>query len=589
MICLIPVSRFRVEYEVAAGRPYSQLEVMILRAIKAGLHDVESLRATFQMHPRILIEGLVTLTQAGWVATSNSDDGGFVLTAEGADAVDGHRTPSTTVITPKTETVLLERVTGGLIGNHEVRFSTRAQLKTAWDDAIRLTAEVAESEADEGQVRQLLRRAKGEWVRWVGPIDLIGKNAHWVVVSVDPESGSVTGLPERWERRLGPVIAEEARRREQAISPAARARTWNLGESRGRREQVGESDGTKAWPVQLRDSDVLCDDRMHAEHLRQALTEARTTVFVASAFLASQAIGLLKEPLSAALRRGVDVDLLWGYDEGGTGAGAPLEELKRIAYDARQAAGAGVLRFNKEASGSHAKLLLWDSSGGMHATVGSFNWLSAFGHDGGVNVSVTLHEPGIVAGAAACAAGLWASASSETLSSAPDRWRNIAAELERIASQSGDALAADDAPACTARLVFDREHDVLFREWLRTSQSRCLALSHRLGPAAEARLAAAPVATERRLWVGYGTTELDESWQSRIASRVESVGGTLRKVQGLHAKLIVSDTSVCVSSYNFLSADPFGTSKRARELGVVLEGAESAALVAANVERLFTE
>ena len=43
----------------------------------------------------------------------------------------------------------------------------------------------------------------------------------------------------------------------------------------------------------------------------------------------------------------------------------------------------------------------------------------------------------------------------------------------------------------------------------------------------------------------------------------------------MHAKVLVSDASACISSYNFLSADPFGTARKARELGVVLDGGEA--------------
>ena len=39
MICLVPISRFRIAFEVAAGRPFSQLERMALRAIKEGAVD----------------------------------------------------------------------------------------------------------------------------------------------------------------------------------------------------------------------------------------------------------------------------------------------------------------------------------------------------------------------------------------------------------------------------------------------------------------------------------------------------------------------------------------------------------------------
>ena len=56
---------------------------------------------------------------------------------------------------------------------------SRTELKTVWNDAVRLREEVHENSLDEGQVRRLLPRSQGEWVRWIGPIDMVSKGAHW--------------------------------------------------------------------------------------------------------------------------------------------------------------------------------------------------------------------------------------------------------------------------------------------------------------------------------------------------------------------------------------------------------------------------
>src|SRR5580692_6317095 len=68
MIVLLPVSRYRVRYQVASGRPYSFFERFILEGIRDGHSSIEALERTFHVHRRVLIEGLVTLVHAGWVA-----------------------------------------------------------------------------------------------------------------------------------------------------------------------------------------------------------------------------------------------------------------------------------------------------------------------------------------------------------------------------------------------------------------------------------------------------------------------------------------------------------------------------------------
>ena len=595
MICLVPISRFRVGFEVAAGRPFSQLERMMLRAIKEGVTVLDRMQTTFQVHPRILIEALVTLTQAGWVSFSSQEGGGFLLTSEGATATDEGQSPSTTTVTSKTAFLLLERLTGGVIGNDEVRFKSRTQLETVWHDAVRLKAEVHDNSLDEGQVRQLLPRRQGEWVRWIGPIDMVSKGAHWVPIGVDTASGRLVGLPDRWRTRLGPVILEEAKRRESTVSPSARAKQWPIGgdpserawSSAGRLDDEIPPSGT--WSTNAAESDLLFSSEEHTCILLNALEEATSSVFIASAFIGKAAIEALRNPILNALRRGVNLDLLWGYATGAEPSDVVLEGLKKLAYEARRDGYAGALRFNGVASGSHAKLLIYDAPTGMSAVVGSYNWLSAVsGQDGTANVSIRLRHEGVVAEACGCAAGLWAGAESEALSSTADRWRSMAADLEKQVAKAGRRVGANRAEgdSATVRLVFDREHETIMREWSASAQHRLLVFSHRLGPAAESRLLRSSESSASPFIVVYGFTDLGEERLSRIDGIVRGAGGAVAKLPHMHAKVLVSDASVCVSSYNFLSANPFGTAGRARELGVTIEGGGVATWIAERLEKI---
>jgi hypothetical protein len=209
--------------------------------------------------------------------------------------------------------------------------------------------------------------------------------------------------------------------------------------------------------------------------------------------------------------------------------------------------------------------------------VGSYNWLSAqAGGTGPSNATVRISHPAAVAALARCAAALWSGADSEVLSSTGDRWRRIAGDLE------GDASRAETHSGnATIRLVLDREHEVILREWSRTAQRRLLVASHRLGPASEARLVGAEVKRPEGFSfdVAYGHADQDGPGVERVRGLLRRMGGVLTHVAELHAKVLVSDASACVTSYNFLSADPFGTAKNARELGVVIEAPEIADLL----------
>lgn len=219
----------------------------------------------------------------------------------------------------------------------------------------------------------------------------------------------------------------------------------------------------------------------------------------------------------------------------------------------------------------------------VEGCVGSFNWLSsattpmavAEGDHGPINASIRVSNTGIVAALCRCGAALWTGAESEALSSTGDRWRRAASELERqFATTAAPSNELSGEPR--VRLVIDRDHESLLREWILTAQRRVLIASHQLGLIADNRLSTAQARRAGHIQYGvfYGTTKMETAAIEKLEAQVRSVGGTMTQIKGLHAKVLVSDISTCISSYNYLSADPFGTASRARELGVVIEGAE---------------
>lgn len=587
MIVLVPVSCFRVQYEVASGRPFSELERLVLAAVRGGSRDVESLQRTFHVHRRLLIEALVTLTQAGWIAVGAGGNSGFVLTSEGGEAARSERTPSTTAVSARSTSVWMERITGAIVPNYEVRFVTQSDLDKDWGHAVRMRSEVPDNRIDEGLVQHLLPRKQGEWVRWIGPIDMVTKDRHWLPANVDIEAETIVGVPEIWLPRLHGYVLEAARHAAAALDEEARGRTWAIPRQRRARSEIEEAPEPDtlrvpeaSWPVNITDEDVLFTPESHESLLMQVLGEADSAILIVSAFASTLKLSYLQPKIEEALRRGVNIDLLWGYAGDGDVEGQnAVDSLKRMAYAARRDDASGVLRFNSSPSGSHAKMLFWDKAQRFNAAIGSYNWLSAVAPDRTCHeprdVTVTMTDPGPLAALARCAAALYTAGSSERLASTGDRWRRIAGELDF----EGVATAPQESNA-TLRLVLDRDHEGLMREWLQTAQHRLLVTSHRLGPIGQTRLVSAERGlTDRTFRVLYGSQcELNETVR-RCEGVVKRSGGDLSYVEGLHAKVLVSDLSVCVSSYNFLSADPFGAARHAREVGIAIDGNEPASWI----------
>jgi hypothetical protein len=61
----VPVSVFRVECDIASGRPFAEAERTVLKSIAAGNADFEALKHDLALHPRIVAECLTALFEAG--------------------------------------------------------------------------------------------------------------------------------------------------------------------------------------------------------------------------------------------------------------------------------------------------------------------------------------------------------------------------------------------------------------------------------------------------------------------------------------------------------------------------------------------
>ena len=583
MIVLVPLSRFRIAYEVAAGRPFSQFERLILRAIKEGASELSDLRATFQVHPRLLIEGLVTLTHAGWLAIGGPGHDGFVLTSGGHEAAASDQPPSTTEVSARQASVVMERLSGALIANNEVRFASRKELSDVWDRAVRLAPEVTGNQLDEGQVQHLLPRRQGEWLRWIGPIDMLTKGANWLPVDVDIQSGNVVGLPDSWAPRLqtaiikrasevGATMPAEAMERLVVAQQHVRKSPESTAEQR---EAVGLQVPGSMRPSIVSDEDFCFTAAQHESLLSAAMNEAQSSIFIASSFPNIEKLERLRGGIEAAVKRGVDVDLLLGK------CGGTSQELRavtdwtgRMAYEARQE-GAGGLRFSRQSSSFHGNLLLWDRTSGWSACVGSYKWLAisddceepSFPR----HVSVRISEPGSVAALARCAIGFWSAVDTEMLSSTADRWRGVAAELDMIAS--GEATHEANV---SIGLVIDGEHETLIDKWNGTAQSRVFVASHELVSLSRVLKSGQDNDSLETASVDivYGWTGKAQDWLADAARRVEERDGSFRQIDNFHGEVVIKDEFACITSYNILGAARVVGSKVGRELGIVIEGSE---------------
>lgn len=459
MIVLLPVSRFRVPYDLARGKPYSRLEHMVLNAIADGGATLRSLAEAFRVHDRLLVEAVVTLVNAGWVAVQGGPQASFVLTGAGHAAASGDREPVSVIVeAARPGIVVMERHSGLVARQSEARPFRREELAEVWDTAPRIATRIVRDSVDEAQVQKLLHHEATEWVRRIGQIEEISRDAHWLPLDVDVEAKQVLGLPPPWRHALAaPALAAAAAAGDS--SPRAPEPARRTGRPAQRRF-LGVSDGDRvqrrATSVLLTAEDVLHGDQAHATALVKALQSAQTSVALSVPRLdGPDAFEALAAGCADAVARGVRVDLLVGSTDVDPAALTAI--ANRIGYDAGARQGRSLLR--TRVTGSGASLLLWDSAPGRLVGV-----VTGHAWDGSTARSpqptgVRVLPPALCADLARAVASLWTGRGGDDSTGEPGRWRRLADEVEEDAARStvrsSDAFA--DGTATTAELLVDEE------------------------------------------------------------------------------------------------------------------------------------
>ena len=310
MIALLPIARFKVTYGTASGRPQTDLERLILNALAVGHGSLEALEEMFVVHRRLLIQCLVSLIQDGLAALG--DQGTYVPTADGVRVASGEATGERAVVSPVRSTaVTMERVTGLLAPSREVRFVGGQELRGVDEASLHIPASVHDIRLDEGQVRHLLPRPPGSWIRFVDEVRLISKGAQWLPVLADLKTDTVTGMPDRWRRTLDPLILAHTADRGVTGGDPRSLFTTIAGPQRG--EPRTDDLPGNSWAI-APDLASVCRERdALSRTLELALSGDADSVLLSVSSLNTADIDRWEPVLAAALARDVSVDILWGF------------------------------------------------------------------------------------------------------------------------------------------------------------------------------------------------------------------------------------------------------------------------------------
>ncbi len=582
---IIPLTVFKVEYQIAQGRPYFALEKLIFKAIErkevTRIGDLCTMFCLTGNNRRLVIESLITLAKAEMIS-ANYDGNGFQVTTVGREIFNREAQPVTLNLERKDSEIVLERTTGQLIRADHIGYASQETLSKlgSWDSKACLQkAEELGNGLPQSRLRDLLLWDKTKWIYSIKS-DSPQKEAYLKVQVIDQK---IIGLPPSWHSLLEEKIIEKAQ--EVGLEPQIHYNHNSLPSSK---DESIEGPRTVFYDISVKDVGILHTNTQHIEHLIWALKIAKSKIAIVSAFLDGACLEKEIKPLIIeAVNRGVNVDLLWGYrsEPEGKGETPGLEWLKALQDLTDKSK--GKLCFNSTKTDSHAKLLVYDVESAQATTysacVGSYEWLSkeTFQTSDTLcsDTTVSINHPRIVADLCEFIADCWESQKNSS-SQDQERWRNVAIDLYKHSIGTVEGEDQDENPSgyCRIKLVQHDEHEGVLREYLRKAQVRCAILSHQIGPDARIRLKALkkPISDSNlTLKVIYGmlteNMKNDDPGMAVVEDIISSANGILRQEADVHSKLLLVDNNVVIGSDNFLTYTRKGGGNVSREISVHLQ------------------
>ena len=555
----VPVSRFFVDYQVAVGRPHSKLEYYLLNSIANNVSTLAELEDAFSIHSRILVEALATLTTEGWIAIDASLTSRFLITASGKRALEGKQDLVSRYTEPKWASVVLERLTGRLISGRELRYIPDFRLTDLQRrEGVFLKSEVKTNRLYEGEVEPHLELRDGQWLHWIRFIRESHKE-NWLELVVSDNGDKVINVPDAWRSSLPDVVLSKLEL------------LGKIKKTAGQVALSAESPPALGLPVNLNREDFLLNNDAHEELLTSVLKTANSRICIVSAFLSETKMNRIRPELMNCLMRGVNVELLWGYQHDAINLAGWLKKLS----ESTKASGLnGKLTINFQPTESHGKIMIWDEKpNDFVACLGSFNWLSSEGSAAPCsNISVKVKNRRFAARVCRIVDSLRNKNHRKFTERQSSRWKQIALSLEE-----SHRLAKEEESNCQIRIVTDREHEAVFNSLVTSCDREMQVLSHQLGAIASSRLKVFRVLNDKKLdkfLIRYGalSNTSDLEFANEMEELVEKYGGSIQKQNEVHAKVVANENQICISSYNFLSADPFSNAVGMKEIGVLISG-----------------
>jgi cardiolipin synthase len=308
----IPIFRGKRRFYLDKGRLWSAIEHLILIALASRPQTAAQLAAEAKLPRRLIIEVVIRLMRAGWVELSQNADGSrFAATSKGKKAAELDELPNVSKRIARWMNFLVDRVTGTIYRGRELPFfekhllEERAQrerfvwIQPRGIDAIAETHAVVATLFNDDERFVAMEQAGDRLVE------------RFALVSV--RAGKVEGLPSRAPRELEKLILDAV-----GHAPAVPAGPQSplyepapLPAPEDRRPPAPRE-------IAFTSRDLIVGAKEHNTALLTAIRRARQCIIIHSTFIRQDKFAAIQPMLLEAVRRGAQVDILWGEDEAKT-------------------------------------------------------------------------------------------------------------------------------------------------------------------------------------------------------------------------------------------------------------------------------
>jgi hypothetical protein len=584
MTVLIAIPVFRVSCKVAIdkGRGWSVIEELVLWSMARQSKAISALADETGLPHQIVVAAIARLMRFRLVEVS-VDGGGATFRASsfGFKAISsGNPLPFYPTRMSKRANFVIEWVSGEFYHTRDISLMSAAKLDQERNAGAEIRAIAVEgggpSMSQEANLRRLSEIAAGGWNEEVALIDsrtAVTRDDEVMVVRVI--DGTPRGLPERAGPTLRSIVAEAA---------AKPRGTGQLSVP-----YSGPADTVSDEPI-VRSCDFDPNDLIIGGTAQRAcfvslLGQAHSRVIIHSTFLDAKKFAALRELIQEACQRGVTLDLLWGAeadeDTEKRNAAAATEIARIVLNDPVMH---GRVRIHMRTTGSHAKVILLDTSEGWLGAVGSCNWLSSPFQ--AVELSIVVRDNQVVA--------------------------DLCIALQRMVGRRGLADTIANEMALTARdlrrsapgtgnvskmaVIIGDAHDRIIRGASGTAKRRFFVGSNRLGSTARpGAIMQGELAASREVEATVLYTQSSGPLKNRhaqaLADEAASHGVRLRRTGKvpLHGKVVTWDNdNVVVTSLNWASASANPDFPWA-DIGIHIQSSGIAAIALARLKAIFPQ